>query len=356
MLTLSIIIPVFNLEKHINISLKSLINQVNQNFEIIIVNDGSSDNTIKVVQDIMSNSGFINYKIIDQKNSGVSSARNNGLSEAKGKYIYFLDGDDYVSSDFVEIINKRIEIEFPDVIAWGFDIVKEDKTTINKYFKNYSQIDTELRMTGIEVLENILCENRRIWIWTCSAIYKKELILNNNLAYTNGCINGEDQEFTFKALSEASQVIFLNEVLSYYVQRENSTSNSYNIRKFDVIDAIRRVVEHISNKNIENSENIIQYLNTNHLFGNFFHVINSHIKSLQFDKKIGAIGSWRLLENDIEESFPGLLFQIKSKINDKKIIYFIASLKTRLKYRVFGISPILYIFMSRILFRVIGIG
>jgi glycosyltransferase involved in cell wall biosynthesis len=147
---LSIIIPAFNIEKYIGVTLNSLLHQVDQDFEIIIVNDGSTDNTLKVVENIMCNSEFRNYKIINQQNSGVSTARNRGLAEAQGKYVYFLDGDDYVSNHMVSIVKKCIEDEDPDIIAWGYDTVREDKAIISHYFDKHNRIESELRMTGIE--------------------------------------------------------------------------------------------------------------------------------------------------------------------------------------------------------------
>ena len=124
---LSIIIPAYNVQNNIHNTLFSLLNQSNKNFEIILVNDGSTDNTLEVVERILSKNNLINYKIVNKENGGVSSARNVGILEAQGEYLYFLDGDDYVSPNMVSIVNSYIiNNNYPDIIAWGYDNVDEN--------------------------------------------------------------------------------------------------------------------------------------------------------------------------------------------------------------------------------------
>ncbi|WDC84194.1 glycosyltransferase family A protein [Caloramator sp. mosi_1] len=99
MMKLSIVIPAYNAQHYIHTSLNSLLTQDLSNVEIIVVDDGSSDETAKVANKILVNSQCVNYKVIIQENKGVSAARNTGLLEAKGDYVLFLDADDYVSEN-----------------------------------------------------------------------------------------------------------------------------------------------------------------------------------------------------------------------------------------------------------------
>ncbi|NLZ38774.1 MAG: glycosyltransferase [Firmicutes bacterium] len=344
---LSIIIPAYNVQNNIHNTLFSLLNQSNKNFEIILVNDGSTDNTLEVVERILSKNNLINYKIVNKENGGVSSARNVGILEAQGEYLYFLDGDDYVSPNMVSIVNSYIiNNNYPDIIAWGYDNVDENGNVLREYFDRFDKNKIKLqKMTGLEALENILL-NKTFWIWTCSAVYKKELITYNNLFYSEGCSSGEDHEFIFKALSIAKEVIFVDKVLSFYVQREGSISNSYNIRRFDVVGALQRSANYIK---INANDNIlVDYLENNFLVDNFFYNFDSCLRYIYSSKKLTSIVNFSKASrfvNEIEIAYPGLTTKIK-----KKIIKSIktAPLKVKIKCCCYLISPLLYIILTNI--------
>src|SRR5690606_37615261 len=159
--------------------------------------DGSLDNTYLMAKEILERSGFINYKIINKENTGVSASRNIGMQNARGKYVLFLDADDYLSLDAVEIVEGYINTHDVDVICWGFNVVNEHKSVINNYFDNYTS--NLSNMSGEEALRNVTV-NEKMWICTGSAIFRKDFLVKNGLNYTVGCINGEDLEFTYKIL------------------------------------------------------------------------------------------------------------------------------------------------------------
>lgn len=334
--TISIIIPAYNVQNNIHNTLNSLLVQTVHDFEIIIVNDGSIDNTLSIVENILSKSNFNNYKIINKENGGVSSARNRGISEATGEYIFFLDGDDYVSYDMVGTVKSYINNGKPDVIAWGYNSVREDKSVLSCYFNLYS---SELnRMTGMEALKNILIRNRSLRIWTCSAVYKKDLIIDNKLLYTEGCSNGEDQEFTFKALSRANKFCFINKILSFYVQREGSISNSYNINRFDAIAAMNRTARYIRESLLGESEEIAHYIEYNYLIDNYLSIFYSCMEYLLTQKKLSSIQAINYLMNDIDKAYSGLNADINNKIQFITNI----NLKTKMKYKLFLKNPVFF--------------
>ncbi|WDC84193.1 hypothetical protein PL321_18415 [Caloramator sp. mosi_1] len=139
---------------------------------------------------------------------------------------------------FVEDITIAIEQYDSDIICWEFDIVDVNGKNIRNYSDIYKPVPC--KMTNKEVLENIII-HKNMWIWTGSAVYKREFLLYHNLLYTIDCINGEDQEFILKAVVNSNNIVFINKVLSFYVQRKTSITNSYNIRKFDVINALKEL-------------------------------------------------------------------------------------------------------------------
>ncbi|WP_096156440.1 glycosyltransferase family 2 protein [Bacillus sp. FJAT-45066] len=299
---LSVIIPAYNVTNYINKTLESLLNQKSYGFEIIIIDDGSTDNTFQKAKDILVNSK-IPYKILQKTNGGVSSARNYGLEEAEGEYVVFLDGDDYVAPNFAELVCNCIKNEQPDVICWGFNIVDEDNRVIMNYFDKYN-ISFE-SISGINLLKNMILEEK-VKIWTGSVAYKKKFLFDNEFKYTEGCSNGEDQEFNLKVLVKAKKVFFINDTLSFYLQRPSSISNSSNIKKYDSINAMRRANEFMKNSlenKLELSE-IVKHIEKYNIIGNYFFNIESHIKN-------SNLSNINILMKMIDDEFPDLNNEMK---------------------------------------------
>ena len=128
---ISVIIPVYNTENYLKECLNSVINQTFKDIEIICVNDGSTDNSLSILEEYARTDSRI--KIINQKNQGVSSSRNNGIKSARGEYIMFLDSDDLYKPDLCEKVVEKIDSQSPDIVMWGHDcrcdkkIIKTDE-------------------------------------------------------------------------------------------------------------------------------------------------------------------------------------------------------------------------------------
>jgi glycosyltransferase involved in cell wall biosynthesis len=245
---LSIIISAYNVESHIKRTLNSIISQTTKQFELIVVNDGSTDGTYDQIKEILESLQEVDCKIITKENGGVSSARNRGLKEATGEYVMFLDGDDYITENLVERIYGELESRnvVVDAVCWGYSTVDEYGTILKNYFDDFEHINIDI--TGIIALKNIfIC--RTMWICIGSAAFRKKLLNENELEYTEGCFSGEDQEFTIRVLSRVKNIVFIDDILLFYVQREGSASNSLNIRKFDVIYAINRACFYLNKSN-----------------------------------------------------------------------------------------------------------
>lgn len=249
---MSFVIPVYNVEKYIPKTLNSLLFQTEKDFEIIVVDDGSTDNTYQVAKEILQNSDFQNYKILRKPNGGVSSARNVGIKEAKGKYIIFLDGDDYVAPELVEEILK-VPPKLVDVILWKYlDVDESSNIVFNPFSENLLK---EGINDSLYILERTLIE-RNFWIWIGSIAFSKELIIQNNLFYNEKHSVGEDQEFTYKCLIKAKRVLFIDKSLSYYLNRSTSASRKFSEKHFDVYPALMEVYRMIVNKHDLNSKGI----------------------------------------------------------------------------------------------------
>ncbi|MBU3188427.1 glycosyltransferase [Clostridium bowmanii] len=334
---LSIIIPTYNVEKHIRTTINSLIVQSEKKFEIIIVDDGSTDNTIEIVSSIIRESKLSNCELITKVNGGVSSARNVGIRKASGKYIMFLDGDDYVAKNLVQCIYEKIAYSDRDIICFGCDIVDENKAIIKNYFDIFEKGQGE--MTGIDALNNII-NHKNMWIYTGSAVYRNEFLTQRGINYTQGCVNGEDQEFTIKALAWAKDIIFIDSVLCYYVQRETSISNSYNIKRFDTIAALTRTYKYLENIGSAELTTIAKKIKNQHIVDNYIYNFDCCLdyiyKTCELSKE-----SFKNLYAEIEGAYPLSSKEVISSMRNYKG----KNIKILFKVKMFLNSPALYIWI-----------
>ena len=200
----SIIVPVYNVEKYIDKCLSSLVNQTLNDIEIIIVNDGSID---KSEQIILKYKEKYPSKIVylKKENGGLSDARNFGMPYAKGNYIAFLDSDDYVELDTYEkLYNRAIQTD-ADMVECDFYWEYSDKK-IHDTSANYKD-------------ESDMYANARVVAW--NKLYKKDLIINSGIKFPKG-LRYEDLEFFYKILPQLKKIELINEPLIHYVQRDDS--------------------------------------------------------------------------------------------------------------------------------------
>lgn len=222
---LSIIVPVYNVEKYLFKCLNSILNQDLSNYEVIIINDGSKDNS-KVIAEQFCNK-HKNFFLYTKENGGLSSARNFGLSKSKGKYVYFLDSDDYLEANTLNIIIDEVEKNDLDGIAFDFRKITEKGIIINK--KNHYR-DVGI-ISGYDFLNTFTCISN-VWLY----LYKKDILLKNKITFMNG-IYHEDELFTPQAILVCQKFKFLNIVGYNYIQRNNSimtdVSLERKIKRFD---------------------------------------------------------------------------------------------------------------------------
>ena len=226
----SVIIPAFNCEKSIERTVDSINSSGLTDYEIVIVNDGSTDNTAHVCNSLCSQYSFIKYS--EQENSGVSVARNKGISIATGEYILFFDADDTAQEKgFSECIDI-IEREKPDILVFGmsFDYYRNGKlyrrdklVTEQTGIINKIQIKAEL-----ESLYNI---NALTPVW--NKIYKRALIIDNNILFNTNYFLMEDFLFSLECLKVCENIYCLPKALYYYKQSENEKNAFNRLKRID---------------------------------------------------------------------------------------------------------------------------
>lgn len=224
MIMISVIIPCFNSEKTIEDTLKSLEKQTIKSFEVICINDGSTDTTLEKLVAFQQKK-TINLNIINQMNLGVSSARNKGIGLSKGKVILFLDADDMYCNSFLEMVFKSFEKGYDTVFGLSTsDIEKFHKKSIIHY-----QVHTQLET------QNLFMRRKDLYHMPVFS-YKADIIKKNDIYFSAGLKYGEDWEFTTKYLD------FCDKCLEVYIpilfRRIINTSAMHRIT-YDQIDAIK---------------------------------------------------------------------------------------------------------------------
>lgn len=229
MIKLSIIIPMYNVEQYIGNCLDSCLNQdlPKDEYEIVVVDDGSPDNSSSIVEGYMKK--YSNIRLIHRENGGLSAARNTGLREAKGEYIWFVDSDDWIESNCLGFLVNTAKDNDLDVLCFGLQLVYPDgrKTKYNIKCEESGKV-----YKG----EDFICRVKMpsaAWV----AIYNRTFMESNRLSFMEGILH-EDQEFTPRAYALSSNIVFLNKAIYYYNQRDGGIMKS-NRDKQRAIDLLK---------------------------------------------------------------------------------------------------------------------
>ena len=222
MVKVSIIVPIYNTGKYLNKCIDSLINQSLKDIEIILINDGSPDNADEIVKEYTDK----RIKYISKDNEGIGKTRNLGIRKATGKYIMFIDSDDYVDEDCALKMYEKASRDNCDLVISNF----------------YKDFDGKLEKIDFLSFEdtNIL-DNPNIFmninLGPCNKIYKRELLIDNKIFFEEK-LKYEDAPFVIKALLNAHKIGKIEDYLSYYVIHENSETTIRDKRIFDIIDEV----------------------------------------------------------------------------------------------------------------------
>lgn len=249
---LSIIVPVYGVEKYIDKCLNSLVKQSLKEIEIIVVNDGTKDNSQKIIDKYVKKYPD-KIKSYIKENGGQGSARNYGLKKATGEYIGYVDSDDFVEKDmYKKLYNKAKENNY-DIVVCGNYNVSEDyqNKNIDAFINNYN---TDL--------ENIFFGKMAVW----NKIYKRDILIKNKLEFKEK-VWYEDLAFTLKAIMNSNTFAFIDEPLYDYLIREGSTMNNSNVqRNLEILDAFNDILSYIQHNKKEEYFSKIEFLAIDHIY------------------------------------------------------------------------------------------
>jgi len=325
MILVSIVIPVHNNTVEILDTLNSVLSQCIEEIELIIVDDGSTDGTLKVIRDYTKNSCFYRAKIIliSQKHLGVSVARNKGLSVATGDYLVFFDSDDKMEHGFLRKMYDEAIYTSAEVVMCGYYLSDENGEIIRSDKRKYSYFGKT--MSGREAC--LLFLKDKLPMCTGNTLYKINFLRKYNILYQNGATHGEDQEFGIKSLYLANKVVFIKEELVNYVQRKESATHSINLLQFNYIGSMLRV-----KKFFEDQKAPTGYIDKM----DYIKIPQSYLDTIT-----------ALCANGLSIITVYRLFRNKFIINKILNLHPMTS-KAKLKYILFRLSPILYLLLIKI--------
>ncbi len=277
----SVIVPFYNVEKYIDRCLNSLVNQTLEDIEIIIVNDGSKDNSETIAKEYASK---YKNKIIylKKENGGLSDARNYAIPYATGEYIAFLDSDDYVEVNMYEQMYEKAKKENADIVECDFlwEYPNEKIESKGRIYKDKHDI----------------LLNARVVAW--NKLIKKELIEKTKVKFPYG-LRYEDVEFFYKLIPYINKLDIVNKPFVHYVQRDNSISNSQNSRTKEIIDILDNVINYYKENAIyEEYRNELEYNYARYL------LCSSFLRMVMIENKKERKEILKYSWNKLNDTFP----------------------------------------------------
>lgn len=222
---ISVIIPVYNAEKYLDRTVNSILNQTYHDFELILVDDGSTDNSPKICDEYALKHDEI--VVLHKKNAGPSDARNAGVKIAKGTFVTFIDSDDYVSNDYLEILVYLLQKHKADISVVGIEVCYKNKATKSKVK------EIEYVYSGLEALENMLYQ-KTLDSSPCAMLIPIEIVKNN--PFPLGKFH-EDDYTTYKYFLSAKKVAVTTKSQYFYLQREGSIMHTFGQANIDELNA-----------------------------------------------------------------------------------------------------------------------
>lgn len=317
--TLSIIVPVYNVEDYLTECIESILNQKYQDFELILVNDGSSDSSGEICDKYSDRDRRINVKHKD--NGGQSSARNVGLNIAKGKYIGFVDSDDWIHEEMYERLVKHALIHKPDIVACNFQVMKKDGS-----FEPYTKNAEDKEYNRAEAMAEIYT-NKILTFSPCNKVYSKTLF--DELRFIEGIIL-EDKDISYKLVDVSNKVSYIKNSLYFYRYNTGSTlRSSFSIKRLDEYKVQFDMYNYYKHKYPEVSDFVYQEL----------FIISTHLYA--------AIS---LMDTVKMEDYKYLL-NFDYEILNRLVRDSCTPIKKRAKIVLFRVSPKIYIKFNSILLK-----
>ena len=306
MIDISVVVPCYNVDKYVFSCLNSLVNQTKKEIEIIAINDGSTDNTLNILNDYEKKYPD-KIRVISQENQGLSLARNTGIKLCNGKYIAFVDGDDEIDLNLFDKLWKKV-LEFNyDIIAFNVELVYPNRKLIvnagiSSDIKDFSLDDKKHFFT------NMYC-------MACNKLYKKNLFENEDLLFTPNTWF-EDVLLIHKLIPNLTSIGYIDFPGYKYYQRENSITYTYNEKLYDILNIWDGIIKYYKENNIFNEyKNELEFSTIRYSFATF-------IKRLAKtkNKETFKLGVERAISN-VNALFPNYKKNIYLKSFSPKIFY-----------------------------------
>lgn len=320
--TVSIILPVYNVEKYLDKCLKSLTNQTLMNIEIIVVNDGSTDKSQDIIDDYKNKYPNM-IKAFYLEHKGVANARNYALNYVSGEYIGFVDSDDYISKEMYEKLYDKAKHENAPIVCCNFYRVSKDKH-IKIAFGNENINKDEVFNKNI--YESNLLFEEFPYVW--NKIFKTDLIKQNRIDFDLNLRIYEDMFFTYKAFSKAEKISHIDEFLYFYrILRKGSLTNKFTEKRFDIFKLSESLIGYYKKiGKYEEVKEALVYVILKHIYIVFFYYRNVSPKrlKLQYIDK-----SFTMLNDEFVNWKDNMYFNLWNKN------------KKRYKYKIYWIYRVL---------------
>lgn len=274
---LSIVIPVYNAEQYVKNCLDHILlhKEIKFDFEIIIIDDGSTDRSLSLINEYIS---IPFLKVISCRNQGVAAARNQGIRLATGEYIVFLDVDDFLNIDFLNTFIFTAKQKNAEILILDYEIGEIYGKTVRKSILR-KQPECGKVYAGREILSSFYGYEGYMWI----AIYNKDFILAHNLFFDEKVIIWEDLDLMLKILIQAKRVVYLPNVLYYYIRRVSSLSCGISLEKtnsaLQVLLNIRKLA--YSQKQDIPLKNYLDDCYSHHLYQTIKHILRARFSEKQ---------------------------------------------------------------------------
>ena len=318
---ISLIIPVYNVEKYLSKALKSVEKQTFKDFEVIIINDGSTDNSMDIINEFVGRNK--NFIVIDQENRGLSEARNRGICVSRGKYIAFMDSDDYIEENFLEVLYDNAVKHDADIVCCNFNFYYPENE-----LKVYMPLTSLPGIyTGSKALKKLILDiSVHHFAW--NKLYKRYLFIDKGVRFYD--MYFEDIATSPRLFYYAEKVVLLGKALYNYTSRETSILGNINFKKInDFISALGTIRNFLENKNsYKKYKNHIWIYAQKAKIVCYHYVLQMHTKASNFDgfmENISAVN--KSIDYFVSDSYvplenvhiPYLVYPVKQPVRKRKI-------------------------------------
>ena len=254
MIKVSVIVPVYNVYNYLDKCLNSLVNQTLKEIEIIVIDDGSLDNSFELIDKYTKK--YANIKSFKKENSGLSDTRNFGIDKAIGEYITFVDSDDYVDENmYLKMYEKAKSGNF-DIVTSDINYVYNDR--VERVVTDPKKDTNNIRDVFIDLYPTV-----------CTKIFKREIFINNNLKFKSG-VWYEDVELMYRMLPFIKSIGVIHEAYYQYVQREKSITNTVSLKAYDYIDNFNGILDYYKKNNLYTKyQKELEYAYVRYLYATF---------------------------------------------------------------------------------------